>query len=200
MKDRYSFIAPVYTSLARSVFGLDLKQAKVAFCHDVKGKKILIIGGGDGVDYVHFIREMKGEYWELSAAMLSKAQSNLKGSGLTFHLGNFKAEKGKQFDEVWLHFVLDTMKDDELEKFLSEVKKSLKVDAQIYFCDFFPPKTKTQKILHALMISFFRLTADHTRKDVPNYERCFRKLGFLPEEEKKWRKGWVKAQLWRQNS
>lgn len=196
VKDRYSFIAPFYTSLARLVFGTSLKELKVAFVEDLVQKRVLIIGGGDALDYQDFAEEISGEYWELSAAMLHKAKQNLSKSKLEFYLGNFQVVSENQFDEVWLHFVLDTFTDSQLESFLQEIKSLLKPSSKIYLVDFFPPQTRLQKMIQAIMLGFFRVFMAHSRKDLPNYEEILGRKGFRKSEELSKRKGWIRAQLW----
>ncbi len=169
-------------------------ESKTILLKDLTSKKILIIGGGNGSDYEEIHEELKGEFWELSDSMLSRARINLENSELTFHLGNFKSDQ--KFDLICLPFVLDTMPDVELESFLFSFKKNLNPDGKVYLSDFFEPVSFRQKIMHQLMISFFRLTTGHRRGDVPDYESAFGKAGFLLSQEKKLLKGWVKAQIW----
>lgn len=164
------------------------------FAHQLGGKKILFIGGGDGSDYQEIQQEISGEFWELSEAMLEKARKNLFRSGLDFHLGNFSSSQ--KFDLICLPFVLDTMPDEELESFLFSLKKNLNSGGKVFLSDFFEPVSFRQKVLHQLMISFFRLTTEHRRKDIPDYEGAFEKAGFWISQEEKLMKGWVKAQLW----
>lgn len=197
MKDHYSFLAPIYSSLANLVFGDELAKAKSCFVEDHSKKRVLVIGGGDGLDYREFGSHLSGEYWEISRSMLDKAKSNLAESSMSFHLGFFKGEKGKLFDEVWLHFVLDTMSDEEIKALLVEVKKSLKPKAGIYLADFFSPQKLTQQLINFLMITFFRVVAAHKRKNLPDYERIFCECGFQKSQEKTFLTSWVKAQLWR---
>lgn len=196
MKDDYSFIAPFYYQLAKLVFGNQLTEAKTCFSSSLEGKKILIIGGGVGLDYQPFQTQLTGEYWELSKSMLSKAKVNLKKSQLEFHLGYYEFQDGNQFDEVWLHFVLDTMTDEELDIFLDEIKKCITPTGQLYLADFFEPKTKFQQVLHKAMIQFFRWVTSHRRKNIPDYEKFFIEKGWKKTSEKGFLKGWVKAQIW----
>src|SRR5690606_36801874 len=131
--------------------------SKWHFLENIAGKKVLISGGGDGLDYQSFRNNLSGEYWEISRSMLRKAEVNLKESGLSFHLGYFQAEKEKEFDEVWLHFVLDTMSDKEIESLLREIRICLKAEGTIYLADFFTPQNFYQRFKQGSMISFFRL-------------------------------------------
>lgn len=193
--DAYRLIAPLYSRLSRFVFGDRLKESKTIFLRDLPAKKILIIGGGDGSDYEEMQKEIQGEFWELSFSMLDQARENLKKSGLSFHLGNFKSDQ--KFDVICLPFVLDTMPDEEMESFLDSFKKNLKPDGQVFISDFFEPVSFRQKLLHQLMISFFRFATGHRRKDVPDYELAFESAGFKLSQEKKLLKGWVRAQLWK---
>lgn len=148
------------------------------------------------MDYREFQSDLKGEYWELSEAMLSKAQKNLAQSKLTFHLGDFKSNPDNQFDEIWLHFVLDTFPDLELGLFLSELRKSMKPSSTIYLTDFFNPQSPFHRVIHATMLAYFRMLTKHQRTDVPDYEIAFQKAGFQKLDEIRKRKGWIRAQLW----
>lgn len=195
MKDRYSFFTPYYSILVKVIFGQRLRYAKTYFVDEVLGKNILIIGGGDGQDYIAYSKELTGEYWELSASMLAKSKKNLASSRLKFCLGDFQARKS-EFDEIWLHFVLDTIPDKELGELMIEVKKALKPDGVINFVDFYQPKTKRHRTIHFLQISFFRLIASHRRKDMPAYEQFFSQNNLQKLAEKEWMSGWVKTQLW----
>ena len=192
--DAYHWVAPFYSRLSSLVFGDRLRESKTIFLRDLPAKGILIIGGGDGSDYEEFQDDMSGQFWELSISMLDQAKKNLEKSELSFHLGNFKSDQ--KFDLICLPFVLDTLPDEELENFLFSFKKNLKPDGQVFLSDFFEPITFMQKILHQLMISFFRLATGHRRKDVPDYKSAFGKSGFKLSQEKKLLRGWVKAQLW----
>lgn len=197
MKDRYSFLAPFYNRLTKLVFGDQLKRAKTCFGENLSKKNILIIGGGDGLDYQISQNQLAGEYWEISSSMLQIAKINLSKSSLTFHLDFFQAEKGKLFEEVWLHFVLDTMRDEEIVILLGEIRKSLTPESKIYLADFFPPKKNYQKILNQIMITFFRLVANHKRANLPDYEELLLTEGWVKVSEKQFMEGWVKSQVWK---
>ena len=178
MKDNYSFIAPFYSLLVRVVFGTSLKKVKIVFAQDLDQKRILIIGGGDGLDYQELAGQICGEYWELSDSMLRKAKKNLSGSKLEFQFGHFEAESESLFDEVWLHFVLDTFTDLELEKFLAELKGILKPGARLYLADFFDPVSLDQRFIQFSMMCFFRVFTQHPRVDLPQYEKFLAQAGF----------------------
>ncbi len=197
MKDDYSFIAPFYNRLAKLTFGRKLWEAKNCFVSEVEGKKILLIGGGDGLDYLGKSKNLTGQYWEKSQGMLDLAKENLSESDLSFHLGEFRSEEKIFFDEVWLHFVLDTMNDHEISDLLNELAKVLKSNGSVYFADFFKPKSLWQKGIHQMMIQFFRVFAAHKRKNIPDYEKIFLQNNWKKSEEKSLMKGWVKAQIWR---
>ena len=196
MKDQYSLLAPFYNRLTKLVFGDQLKWAKTCFAENLSGKKVLIIGGGDGLDYRICQDELEGEYWEISRSMLQKSKINLEESGLSFRLGFFQAEKVNVFDEVWLHFVLDTMLDEEIESLLQEIRKSLKPKGKIYLADFFVPQSLSQRVINWNMITFFRLVVNHKRANLPDYEEILQRQNWVKNSEKEFLKGWVKAQLW----
>jgi ubiquinone/menaquinone biosynthesis C-methylase UbiE len=196
VKDHYSFLAPYYNRLSKLVFGDQLVQAKTCFAEKLAEKSILIIGGGDGLDYQNFQNNLTGEYWEISQAMISRAKENLSESNLSFHLDFFLAKKEKLFDEVWLHFVLDTMSDEEICSLLEEIRKSLKPESRVYLVDFFAPKNSYQRFVSRSMIAFFRITTRHKRSSIPDYEEILRSQNLIKKSEKDFLRGWVKAQLW----
>ena len=196
MKDHYSFLAPFYNSLTKVVFGQNLRLAKACFIKDLNEKRILIIGGGDGKDYQDYQKHLKGEYWELSSSMLQKSKSNLSKSGLTFNLGLYKTKPTQLFDEVWLHFVLDTMKDEEIVGLLEEARKSLSPAGRLYLVDFFKAKTPYQHFMTWAMISSFRILVKHKRTNLPDYEELLSRAKWVKSEEKHFLRGWVKSQVW----
>ncbi|MBN3584008.1 class I SAM-dependent methyltransferase [Algoriphagus aestuarii] len=196
MKDDYSFIAPYYNRLAKLVFGKKLKEAKNCFVSGLEDKKILLIGGGDGLDYQEIAKKLHGQYWEKSQRMLELAKRNLSESGLSFHLGEFKVENSGHFDEVWLHFVLDTMEDSEISQLISVLRSNLKANGRVYLVDFFEAKSFWQKGMLQVMLGFFRIFAAHKRKNIPDYEKLFLQAGWIKSTENDLMDGWVCAQIW----
>jgi SAM-dependent methyltransferase len=176
------------------VFGQKLKVSKLCFLENTKSKRVLIIGGGDGLDYAEIAPDISGEYWELSSSMLKTAKKNLHSSQLKFHVGEFKP--GEKFDEVWLHFVLDTMTDEAIGSLLEQIKLVLEIDGRILLADFFHPKSFWHRILTNAMIIFFQAVVRHPRNDLPKYEILFSKKVFLKTDERLFMGGWVKAQVW----
>ncbi len=196
VKDHYSFLAPFYNSLTKLVFGDQLMRAKTCFAERLKEKKVLIIGGGNGLDYQGFQGQLSGEYWEISNAMLSQARINLANSSLTFYLDFFEATEGKLFNEVWLHFVLDTMDENEIVDLLGKIRKSITLKGRIYLVDFYAPKNTRQYFLNWSMISFFRIFAKHKRANIPKYESILTCQKWNKDSQQEFMGGWVKAQLW----
>jgi ubiquinone/menaquinone biosynthesis C-methylase UbiE len=192
--DAYRRIAPFYSALSRLVFGDQLKQSKTIFLEDISAKKILIIGGGDGSDYMEIQDKIQGEFWELSKSMLDQARNNLGKSGLSFHLGKFNSDR--KFDMICLPFVLDTMQDEELHNFIFSLKKNLSSEGKVFLSDFFQPVNLRQKALNWFMIQFFRRVTGHRRNDIPNYGLAFENAGLKLLQEEKFLKGWVRAQIW----
>lgn len=192
MPDAYSFLAPIYQPLARLVFGKDLIRANQAFLEEVEGKKMLIIGGGDGVAYRDFAANLQGEFWDLSPKMAQLAQRNLSGSGLQIHAGAWHG-KGK-FERVFFPFVLDTLTDEEIVELLSQVQTCLTEEGKVVISDFFSPQTFLQNLIQHLMIFSFQILVNHPRKDLPNIPELMRFTGFKLTQEKVWRQGWIKSQ------
>lgn len=156
-------------------------------------KKILIIGGGDGLDYKDFQSDLAGEYWELSEVMLRKATKNPLHCKLEFHFGHFEVDLINQFDETWLHFVLDTMRDDEIRSLLTEIRKGITPAGKIYLVDFFKTQNLYQQFLSQIMIAFFKIIANHKRTTIPTYERILMTECRVLCAEKCFKGKWVKA-------
>jgi len=170
--------------------------AKTYFVDQLATKNILIIGGGDGKDYKPFQQDLHGEYWELSFAMLHLAQRHLVNSQLVFCLGECQPSVGKYFDEVWLHFVLDTMTDEEIASLMNQIRGSLNPGGRICLVDFFKPKSIRQQFANWCMISFFRLIVNHKRKNLPDYDQILMAKNWKKVAQKEFLGGWVKSQLW----
>jgi hypothetical protein len=194
MSDSYGFLAPIYQPLSRLVFGKNLIYANQAFLEGNEDKKVLIIGGGDGVAYKNFKEKLQGEFWDLSSRMSQLAKRNLEDSGLSIHTGAWPG-KGN-FDRVFLPFLLDSLTDFEIGELLILVKKSLNAEGKVIISDFFPPQTLLQGLIQQLMIFGFRMVVKHPRKDLPNIPKKMKAAGFKLIQEKIWRQGWIKSQVY----
>lgn len=194
MSDAYGLLASFYQPISRFVFGKDLIYANQAFWEGLECKKLLIIGGGDGVAYRDFRKNLQGEFWDLSPTMTQLAVRNLEGSGLSIQTGAWPG-KGK-FDRVFLPFLLDTLTDLEIGELLTQVKKSLNSEGKVIISDFFPPQTLLQRFIQVLMIFGFRMMVKHPRKDLPKIPFKMKEAGFKLIQEKVWRKGWIRAQVY----
>lgn len=194
MSDAYDFLASFYQPISKFIFGHDLIYANQNFLEGNEGKKLLIIGGGDGMAYRNVGEKMNGEFWELSAKMTALAKTNLEGSQLKINLGAWRGS-GK-FDRVYLPFVLDTMLDSEIQALLSQIKRALNPSGEVIISDFFAPVTWRQKVVQKVMILFFMLFTRHRRMDLPDISGLFQSAGFSLIHENFWRKGWIRAQRW----
>lgn len=196
MSDAYGFLAPIYQPLSRLVFGRDLIEANRAFSELGRGKKSLIIGGGDGVAYRNWDAEYGGEYWDSSPKMAKLAKHNLDGTKFQVNCGKWPGS-GK-FDVVFLPFVLDTIPEQEIEKIILQIRLCLAPKGKVVVSDFFPPQTFIQMLIQKMMILGFRVLAAHPRKDLPDISKWMNQAGFSLVNEKIWRKGWIRAQVYEQ--
>jgi spermidine synthase len=71
MSDAYGLLASFYQPFLLLLFGKDLIYANQAFLEENKDKKVLIIGGGDGVAYKDLREKLQGEFLE---RLFEKAQ------------------------------------------------------------------------------------------------------------------------------
>jgi hypothetical protein len=194
MSDAYGFLAAIYQPVSRLVFGRDLIDANQAFLEGNVERKLLVIGGGDGLAYRDFDENLKGEFWDLSPRMSQFASKSLKNSGLKVRAGTWPGT-GK-FDRVFLPFVLDTMPDEEIMLLLSQIKPALLLHGKVVVSDFFEPVSIYQKLIQKGMIGFFRLFTSHQRRDLPELISLLQSANFELIQEKTWRNGWIRAQVW----
>lgn len=191
MSDAYGFLATIYQPLSRAVFGRDLIEANQVFSAFGRGKKSLIIGGGDGVAYRDWDGAFEGEYWDSSRKMADLAKVSLGKSKLEVNCGSWLG--AGEFDVVFLPFVLDTMSDREIEKIVFQISECLRPGGRVVLSDFFTPRTFLQGMTQQLMILGFRLFTGHARTDLPDFEVHFPKDKWKLIDEKIWRKGWIRA-------
>ncbi|WP_026968909.1 class I SAM-dependent methyltransferase [Algoriphagus terrigena] len=194
MSDAYGFLAPIYQPLSTLVFGGDLVAANSVFSALAAGKISLIIGGGDAVAYSDWDESFSGEYWDTSLKMTELAKHNLERSKVRVNCGSWPGV-GK-FDVILLPFVLDTLPGREIEKLIGQIADSLNPGGKVILSDFFSPKTFPQRVLQGLMITGFRVFAEHLRTDLPDFERFFEGKSWRLLEEQTWRKGWIRARVY----
>lgn len=195
MKDSYRWLAPIYSSLSRLVFGRVREEAiQWAMNQKLEGK-ILILGGGDGLVLSPYLNECEGEYWEISPSMLHLAKHHLKQSKLSFHLGKY--EGMWKPDVILLPFVLDTFPDWELEQFARQIKSVLPEEGEIRLIDFFPPVSSKHRLTLRAMIQFHRIFTAHRRKDLPDYDRYLTQNGLVCIAQKTWMNGFIQAKIYR---
>lgn len=194
MSDAYGFLASIYQPISQLVFGKDLIKANQAFLEIKANERVLIIGGGDGLAYRDFRVNLKGEFWDLSPKMSQLAKRNLLGSSLIFQTGAWPGF-GK-FDLVFLPFVLDTLTDREISQLLFQVSKCLTPGGKVIISEFYSPQTFPQRFIQQLMIFGFQILVNHPRKDLPNISENMKAVGFELCQEKFWRKGWIRAQVY----
>lgn len=194
MSDAYGFLAPIYQPLSRLVFGRDLLDANQAFSVLGSGKKCLIIGGGDGVAYRDWGADYRGEYWDYSPKMAELAKQNLSRTRIQVNCGKWPGRG--EFDVVFLPFVLDTIPEQEIGKIILQIRLCLAPKGKVVVSDFFPPRTFNQMLIQQMMILGFRVLAAHPRRDLPNISQRMKQAGFSLRNEKIWRKGWIRAQVY----
>ena len=190
MSDAYGCLPRLYQPLSKVVFGGDLVEANQTFVAENLGKKIHIIGGGDGSAYPIFGERLQGVFWEKSLAMMQLARENLKSSALEFRHGEFAPSESEEMEVVILPFVLDTLRDEEIRELLRKIKRAIAPRGKLIVSDFYPAETFGQRILEKVMLWFFRWIAQHPRKDIPFLPLFLEKEEFRLVERRTWRKGW----------
>ncbi len=200
--DHYKWLTPFYTKLSRIVFADRLKIAKL---HDMNlidtQADVLIIGGGDGIDYVDWICSHSGQvvYLEASLSMLQRAKHHLRKDNLYFiNSDRLDSVQGK-FDAVILHFVLDTMNDESIAYLLASLKNKLHLKAKLFITDFYPSRKINHQLLTWGMINLFRVLVKHPRRNLPNYHQHLIDAGYQLDKSTNFSNGWIKSRVYKLN-
>lgn len=192
----FDAVAGFYDPLARMVFGNQMKASQVRFLNSIpSGATLLILGGGTGwiLDEL-FARtaDCRVYYVEHSRAMLERAMKHGKGFDITFIQGSWEYLPDAAFDGVITHYFLDLFPEHTLQRVCDTVSASLKEDGMWLVSDFV-----TSRIWHRAMIwamyRFFRVMCGISTVQLPNWEECIKRAGFISRDSDFFYGGFMKS-------
>lgn len=164
-KIRYTLYAPIYDRITRVLE--EARQQSISSLHIHEGYKILIVGGGTGLDFPLFPPNVEITATDLTPIMVNKMKirsSKLKlktklyvmdGQDLTF--------EDECFDVVILHLILAVIPDPIAA--IKEAERVLKPGGQIAVLDKFIPEHQKAGIIRLVLNQFTKLLfSDINRK------------------------------------
>jgi len=205
-KNRYDKVVFFYDQLAGFVLGKEYLRSKCAFLESIQpGELVLYIGGGSG-ENLALIQQRVGEngkvlFVEASQKMIEKAkrrQDHQYSNNVEFlHLSAFNQLPNCEFDFVITQYFLDILSDQEIDYLFEEVGKRAHVGSKWLLVDFFDRKRR--RWLQFLMVMFFKLFTKNPRRDLPEYHRFFAMHGWELQEEKMFKRNWIKSIVFRKS-
>ncbi len=161
---RYSIYTPIY-NVVKPLFD----QARKTSIEQIDLKpqeKVLIVGGGTGLDIPHLPEDIQVVFTDLTPAMIHKAQANhLKhGANITYQVedGADLSFDDSQFDAVILHLIVAVIPNP--SACLNEVDRVLKPGGKIAIMDKFRESAKPGILRRVLNPMVRLLFTDLNRK------------------------------------
>lgn len=202
----FDWIAPVYDTLARLVFGQRLQVAQALFLDRIPaGASVLLVGGGTGELLVAVCARQPDchvLYLETSSRMVALATRRmLRWSGpatVTFRVGDeLVLHPDEQFDVVITPFVLDLFTEEILlTRLIPRLKQTLKPGGVWLVTDFVNTAGWWQRALLWTMIRFFRLTAGVAVRHLANWQQLLARAGLTRQQQQPAVWGMVSVEVW----
>jgi len=204
MKNRiakgFDFLAPFYDDLARFVIGKDIVNAQLHFLKSFKEcNHILILGGGSGwilEPLCTACPDLQIDYIELSPGMINAAEKNLPNHGhVNFIQGTENDIPNRSYDGVITNFYLDMFDERNLSKVIDKIKRSLTHSTRWVVTDFVN-ESAWHKIMLWSMYRFFGIIARIEATHLPDWQYEMINSGFTLAEEKEFKNGFIKSNLY----
>lgn len=193
----FDFIAPIYDSIAKVVYGNKLRAAQSHFLHYIKSKQsVLIVGGGAGWILTEFKdSSVSIDYVEQSSKMIQIAQQRECEASVNF-IHSSEIPTSKKYDVVITPFVLDCFPSDRLKAFVLSIDQQVKHEGAWICVDFnSEDKRFISKLLARMMIVFFRIVAKLPTSQLDNYFSVIECIGYQSIDYQLFVGGFVKASL-----
>lgn len=170
----FDFIAPVYDTLARMVYGKAIVNAQTAYLDQIpKGADVLILGGGTGwiLSALHKANpDCRVTYVEASGKMISYARKEVPpGMHVSFSCSDRLSIPEGKFNAVITNFFLDMYAPNTVRDFCSTVRTHLKPNGIWIITDFFDTGLRRHRLLLRIMYHFFRTLCRIEAHTLPNW-------------------------------
>jgi ubiquinone/menaquinone biosynthesis C-methylase UbiE len=212
----FDAVAPWYRTLERIAFGEDLQRCRVACLSEIAApRRALIVGEGDGRFLVELLRvhpEVEVDCVDLSERMLQLARKRV-GEQFGDSCGRVRLQcqdinswspPEREYDLVVTHFILDCFPASALVGIIKKLARAATHDATWLLADFSVPSEGIPRF-HArawlaAMYLFFRVTARIQATELIDPTPFLRAEGFSLAQQRLFRRGMLKSEIWRRMS
>jgi tRNA (cmo5U34)-methyltransferase len=198
----FDFLAPVYDSMARFIFGKSMVHSQIWFFNKIPtASRILILGGGTG----WILEELQKHdstatiwYVEISAGMMQRAQNRRIRNRVHFIVGTEEMiPTGLVFDVVITNFYLDLFSDKKLSQVLQHINKRTSAPAIWLASDFVDGQIWWHRWMLRTMYFFFKAICDIEAKQLPNWHQRLQEGGWKEIHGKFWFGDFIKSTAWK---
>ena len=193
-------IACIYDSLAWIFFGNKIRLAQLHHLHLVKtNDEVLILGGGTGwiaLEILNAIPSARITFVDSSKRMIELARKKTKGHVVDFIHGTEESVTKRNFDVILTPFYLDLFPQKKLEQVVSSLITQLR-SGGFWIATDFVNESWWHKIYLSVMYKFFRITCSIEASRLPIWRNALVREGLALEDEARFYKGFIAAQVWR---
>jgi SAM-dependent methyltransferase len=207
----FDSVADVYWLLEKLTFQGVLQRARTFGIDKIPGPaRALIVGEGNGRFIEQLLRAhsaVEVDCLDASGRMLDLARRRLHRDYPT-GLNRVRFQQSdiltvgltNRYDLIVTHFVLDCFEGDELKRLVAKLAGEASPNCVWLLADFTVPQGGWRKV-HAvlwiaMMYAFFRLTTNIRASKLTDPAGLLQRAGFALRQEKRWRAGMVKSQVW----
>jgi len=197
----FDFLAPLYDSLARLVFGKSIVDSQTYYLEKIpQGSRVLILGGGTG----WLLEELQKRspsctvwYIEVSKKMIQRAsQRDLKSEVHFIHGTEESIPTHQKFDVVITNFYLDLFSEKTLTGVVQRISSHMTTSSCWIVTDFIQGGKWWHKLMLNMMYLFFKFVCDIEANQLPEWIVQLRSQGWTQGTERVWYSHFIKSTIW----
>jgi tRNA (cmo5U34)-methyltransferase len=155
-------LAPVYDKLARFVYGKSIVRAQLFFLGNVRaGSRVLVLGGGSGWLLEELLKVQPDcEVWYIESSLRMMALSKQRcghHANVHFMLATHSSIPEMVYDVVIMNFFLDMFLPEHIPPLVDMIYRKTQPEGIWIVTDFEDEGKWWQRVLSAMMITFFRM-------------------------------------------
>lgn len=193
----FDSVAGYYDWLARLVFGRAIDRSQEAFVKAIPaGARLVILGGGTGriLDYLSLNRpDIIVTFVDASERMLARAKRRQPIPTIEFIHGTEDSLPEGRFDVAMAPFFLDMFPEEKMLTVVEKVSSRLLEGGQWIVADFVTPNRWWQRLLLAIMYTFFRRTTNLMSRELPDWTTVLANRGWEKKESIRFYAGFIEA-------
>jgi len=200
----FDFLAPVYDSLARLIFGKSIVVSQTWFLDQVQpNSKVLILGGGTG----WLLKELEKQnptcevwYAEASSKMIEKTQSRVLSEQVHLIQGTEEdIPSQSKFDFIITNFYLDLFSDEKLKSVIQRINNHTSQSTIWLVTDFVNNGTWWHRWMLKIMYTFFRIVCNIKASHLPDWSKELSDQGWMEINSKSWYRKFIKSVVWQRS-